>query len=181
MLLLQRAWSDSYGGYWDFPGGSVEPSSDATLLDGVAREVREETGFHVSRIRELVRVDAWVAHMGRRKVAKYSFIVDVHEAAESSAASGEWEDEDDESESDHNSVVTQQQQQQQHMPLNWEDQVQLAEAEHQRYVWATEEEVEASVVNKRNGRGEEGPYLFVGIQGETALEAFRKYKSLKGD
>lgn len=178
MLLLQRAWTDSYGGYWDFPGGSIEPSSDATLLDGVVREVLEETGFHVSRIRELVRVDAWVmnTHMGtRRKVAKYSFIVDVHEAAASSLSAGdEWESASG-SESDHDSVVTTQQ------TLHWEDQVQLAEAEHQRYVWATEEEVEASVVNKRNGRGEEGLYPFVGIQGETALEAFRKYKGFRWD
>ncbi|KAL1969200.1 hypothetical protein VTN77DRAFT_454 [Rasamsonia byssochlamydoides] len=172
MLLLQRAWSDSYGGYWDFPGGSIETESDATLLDGVAREVFEETGYHVSRIRELVTVDTWTRMSrvrGERRVAKFSFIVEVHESAAALSSGG---GEEIHAESKDDSVVVQQK------PVDWEDQVILAESEHQRYTWATEEEVETSVINKRNGRREEGPYIFAGVQGATALEAFRKYKGL---
>jgi 8-oxo-dGTP pyrophosphatase MutT (NUDIX family) len=81
MLIIQRALDDSFGGYWDFPGGSLEPE-DQTLLDGVAREVFEETGLHVSHIRDLVRVDEWVERKSLGVAGKWSFVVDVHEAAD---------------------------------------------------------------------------------------------------
>lgn len=83
ILLLQRALTDSMPGCWEGPGGSHEPDQDGTLLDGVVREVLEETGLHVSRIVELVAVDGWT-HKRRDgqfiRVAKYSFIVEVYEA-----------------------------------------------------------------------------------------------------
>ncbi|KAJ6780397.1 hypothetical protein PWT90_03541 [Aphanocladium album] len=44
VLLLRRAASDSYPLRWEIPGGSVD-ASDATVLDGVARELWEETGL----------------------------------------------------------------------------------------------------------------------------------------
>ncbi|RJE23943.1 NUDIX domain protein [Aspergillus sclerotialis] len=82
-LLLQRSFSDSYGGYWENPGGSVEPT-DKTLLEGVAREVLEETGLHISKFLDLVCVDQWVSVKPDRvrKVAKFSFITEVYEAAD---------------------------------------------------------------------------------------------------
>lgn len=89
MLLLQRAASDSHGGRWDFPGGSVE-STDASLLDGVAREVFEETGFHVSHFEDFVHTNKWekLYRDGRlRRSAKFSFLVHVHEATNDN-----WED-----------------------------------------------------------------------------------------
>lgn len=81
MLIIQRALDDSFGGYWDFPGGSLEPT-DQTLLDGVAREVLEETGLHVSKIRDIVRIDEWVVPKSLGLAGKWSFVVDVHEAAD---------------------------------------------------------------------------------------------------
>lgn len=87
MLIIQRALHDSFGGYWDFPGGSLEPE-DQTLLDGVAREVFEETGLHVSRIRDIVRVDEWIEPKSLGLAGKWSFVVDVHEAADTVA----WEE-----------------------------------------------------------------------------------------
>ena len=83
-LLLRRALTDSMPGCWEGPGGSYEADEDGTLLDGVVREVLEETGLHVSRIVELVSVDGWT-HKRREdgrfvRIAKYSFIVEVHEA-----------------------------------------------------------------------------------------------------
>lgn len=83
-LLLRRALTDSMPGCWEGPGGSHEADEDGTLLDGVVREVLEETGLHVSRIVELVSVDGWT-HQRRdngrfMRIAKYSFIVEVHEA-----------------------------------------------------------------------------------------------------
>ncbi|KAK5791850.1 hypothetical protein VI817_007159 [Penicillium citrinum] len=83
ILLIQRALTDTMGGVWEGPGGSIEPDLDKTLLDGVAREVLEETGLNVSRFLDLVTVDSW-QHLRRNgemlRIAKYSFIVDVYEA-----------------------------------------------------------------------------------------------------
>ncbi|EEA21498.1 hypothetical protein TMatcc_009085 [Talaromyces marneffei ATCC 18224] len=87
MLIIQRAFDDSFGGYWDFPGGSLDPE-DQTLLDGVAREVFEETGLHVSKIRDIARIDEWIEPKSLGLVGKFSFVVDVHEAADTM----EWEE-----------------------------------------------------------------------------------------
>lgn len=149
-LLLRRALSDSYGGYWDFAGGSLE-DSDQTLLDGVAREVLEETGYHVSRIRELARVDEWTRTTASPglpavlNVAKFSFVVDVHETRDTKG---------------------------------WEEKVRLDPREHMEFVWATEAEVRQSVLHKNEGCREQGPYAFVGVQGATLLEGFQKLKAL---
>ncbi|EFR02818.1 hypothetical protein MGYG_09100 [Nannizzia gypsea CBS 118893] len=80
-LLLRRAITDSLGGLWEGPGGSCD-DTDATVLDSVAREVYEETGLHVSRIRDLVAVDQWDRVKGgeHTKAIKFTFWVDVHEA-----------------------------------------------------------------------------------------------------
>jgi ADP-ribose pyrophosphatase YjhB (NUDIX family) len=83
ILLIQRAMTDTMSGCWEGPGGAVEPDIDQTLLDGVAREVLEETGLNVSRFVDLVGVDSW-QHLRRNgdtlRIAKYSFIIDVYEA-----------------------------------------------------------------------------------------------------
>ncbi|EED16938.1 NUDIX domain protein [Talaromyces stipitatus ATCC 10500] len=138
MLIIQRALDDSYGGYWDFPGGSLEPH-DQTILDGVAREVLEETGLHVSKIRDIVRIDTWIGSKSQMLVAgKFSFVVDVHEAADT---------------------------------VGWEEKIKLAPEEHVRWLWVSEEEIEKSAV--RPGEDRIVPYAFVGVQGETAWEAFK--------
>lgn len=85
ILLIQRAMTDTMSGCWEGPGGAVEPDIDQTLLDGVAREVLEETGLNVSRFVDLVGVDSW-QHLRRNgemlRIAKYSFILEVYEAKE---------------------------------------------------------------------------------------------------
>ncbi len=43
-LLICRAATDTYPLTWEVPGGSVD-ASDATILDGVARELWEESGL----------------------------------------------------------------------------------------------------------------------------------------
>ncbi|PYH95654.1 hypothetical protein BO71DRAFT_482697 [Aspergillus ellipticus CBS 707.79] len=58
-LLLQRSPHDSYPYHWEGPGGGIEPAQDATLLDGAAREVFEETGLRVVRFVDVVAVDRW--------------------------------------------------------------------------------------------------------------------------
>lgn len=118
-LLLQRSLTDSYGGFWENPGGSVEPS-DASLLHAVAREVFEETGLHVSGFIDLVCVDRWTSvKMDRvREVAKFSFVVEVREALEGNRdANGN----------------------------GWTERVVRDEDEHQDLMWATEEQVREGV------------------------------------
>ncbi|RAH81208.1 hypothetical protein BO86DRAFT_456646 [Aspergillus japonicus CBS 114.51] len=82
-LLLQRSITDSYPCHWENPGGLIDPVRDATVLAGVAREVREETGLHVSRFVDLVCVDEWTK-MKRGVLlqeTKVTFLVEVREAA----------------------------------------------------------------------------------------------------
>ncbi len=45
-LLAQRPEGKVYSGYWEFPGGKVEP--DESLLHTLERELWEELGIHVS-------------------------------------------------------------------------------------------------------------------------------------
>jgi 8-oxo-dGTP diphosphatase len=46
-LLAQRPAGKVYAGYWEFPGGKVEPGEPAH--EALARELREELGIDVER------------------------------------------------------------------------------------------------------------------------------------
>lgn len=45
-LLARRPAGKVYAGYWEFPGGKVEP--DEPLEDALARELHEELGIDVA-------------------------------------------------------------------------------------------------------------------------------------
>lgn len=45
-LALRRSMTSSWGGYWNFPGGSVDPGEFA--LGAAIRELEEEAGLTVS-------------------------------------------------------------------------------------------------------------------------------------
>lgn len=45
VLLGQRPDGKPYAGYWEFPGGKVEP--DEAILDALKREMQEELGIKV--------------------------------------------------------------------------------------------------------------------------------------
>ena len=44
-LVSQRLPEDSFGGFWEFPGGKLNPGE--SLEAGLAREIREELGVQV--------------------------------------------------------------------------------------------------------------------------------------
>src|SRR4051812_28674545 len=46
-LLAQRPPDKVYAGYWEFPGGKIEPGE--TAADALARELHEELGIEVGR------------------------------------------------------------------------------------------------------------------------------------
>lgn len=69
VLITRRSEDTVYAGYWEFPGGKVEPGESPE--DCAAREVREEVGLAVKPVQRLavvehtyehgrVRLNAWV-------------------------------------------------------------------------------------------------------------------------
>ncbi|KAL4982687.1 NUDIX hydrolase domain-like protein [Aspergillus falconensis] len=163
VLLLQRSFEDSYGGQWEGPGGSCDPE-DESILDGVAREVLEESGLHVSRFVELAGKEEWVKQRPDRVelVAKFTFIVEVHEAkAVTSAYNGREEDAGLPADKLHAGIVAP------GLERRWEEMVKLDPAEHRDFEWVTEEEVR---------EGEEdatGKHKSFADMGKTILGAFR--------
>ncbi|KAL4782139.1 NUDIX hydrolase domain-like protein [Aspergillus varians] len=168
ILLLQRAFEDSYGGQWEGPGGSCDPE-DETILDGVAREVLEESGLHVSRFVELAGKHEWVKLRPDRVelAVKYTFIVEVHEARPAVPGDGQ----------DENGLPTDKLEKGTVVPglgRRWEEKVKLAPAEHRAFEWVTEEEV------REGDENESGKYKSFGNQGKTILDAFQMFRERPG-
>ncbi|MFF9123071.1 NUDIX hydrolase [Streptomyces sp. NPDC014889] len=60
---------------WDVVGGHVEPGE--SLLDALAREVEEETGWRLRRVRRLLGITAWTGDDGRGVRREADYLVEV--------------------------------------------------------------------------------------------------------
>jgi mutator protein MutT len=54
ILITQRLADDTLGGYWEFPGGKVEPGEE--LVPALQRELREEIGIEAEIGAEIHRI-----------------------------------------------------------------------------------------------------------------------------
>ncbi|MBL1094813.1 MULTISPECIES: NUDIX hydrolase [Streptomyces] len=64
-----------FPGAWDIVGGHVEPGE--TLLEALAREVTEETGWRLRRVRTLLGVTAWTGDDGGGLRHEADYLVEV--------------------------------------------------------------------------------------------------------
>ncbi|KAB8228783.1 NUDIX hydrolase [Aspergillus alliaceus] len=156
VLLLQRAPTDSLPGYWEGPGGGCE-ESDESILAAVVREVVEESGFHVSRIVDLVGVEEWTKESNGTMLfaVKFTFLVEVYEA-QGVLGEGAAETEEEEKKVDVGGEAVRW----------WEDRVRLAPGEHSAFEWATEEQVKLGLEGK-------GKYKILEDEKRNLLKAFR--------
>lgn len=78
LLIVQRAPHDSYPLRWEVPGGGID-LEDESILHGLARELREETGLKARHVSGLV--GKGYTFLTRRPicVCKYSFLVEVED------------------------------------------------------------------------------------------------------
>lgn len=80
LLLLKRAESDSFPGYWEIPGGKMKPGE--TIREAVYREIFEETGLTVQFVlKELVTV-RWVDDQSGDQWVQMGFLVTVEQSAD---------------------------------------------------------------------------------------------------
>jgi 8-oxo-dGTP diphosphatase len=63
VLFAQRPPGKAYAGYWEFPGGKIEPGESAQ--DALVRELQEELGVHVTT------ATAWLT---QRHVYPHAFV-----------------------------------------------------------------------------------------------------------
>lgn len=77
VLLLQRPADDFMGGIFELPSGKVEAGE--TLNDALIREVKEETGFVVTDIREYIGSFDYASGSGK-KCRQFNFAVTVAHA-----------------------------------------------------------------------------------------------------
>ncbi|WP_327291883.1 NUDIX hydrolase [Streptomyces sp. NBC_01198] len=64
-----------FPGAWDIVGGHVEPGE--SLMEALAREVLEETGWRLRRVRRLLGITSWTGDDGRGLRHEADYLVDV--------------------------------------------------------------------------------------------------------
>jgi mutator protein MutT len=87
ILISRRKNGDSFGGYWEFPGGKIEP--DETAEQAVARELHEELAIRITPVRAL---DVIEHDYPKARVVLYPFVcrLDAGEPAAVCVAEFAW-------------------------------------------------------------------------------------------
>lgn len=73
-LIFKRSKEDSYEGYWEFPGGKVDPGE--TLDQALVREIEEELAVSVD-IHSLVYVDYNEHQYPKKKIRLHLFLYEI--------------------------------------------------------------------------------------------------------
>jgi mutator protein MutT len=81
ILICRRRSNGSFGGYWEFPGGKIEPGE--TAAECVRRELREELDITVTPVRGL---DVIEHEYPKARVRLHPFLC-RHDAGEPTAVS----------------------------------------------------------------------------------------------
>jgi 8-oxo-dGTP pyrophosphatase MutT (NUDIX family) len=77
LLIIQRSLLEfAMPTKWEVPGGGVD-DTDPTILHGLAREVFEEAGLHLTRVVDLVAIDEFGGRRGQ--YCKWTFEIEVAE------------------------------------------------------------------------------------------------------
>ncbi|MEU5211567.1 NUDIX domain-containing protein [Streptomyces sp. NPDC020742] len=76
-VFVQKRSADRrlFPGCWDIVGGHVEPGE--SLLDALGREIAEETGWRLRRVRHLLGVISWTGDDGRGRRREADYVVEV--------------------------------------------------------------------------------------------------------
>lgn len=61
ILIDQRLADDAFGGFWEFPGGKLEP--DETIEECIKREIKEELDIEIQVREKLVNIDHSYSHV----------------------------------------------------------------------------------------------------------------------
>lgn len=75
VLILERKKDDFMGGIDELPSGNLELGE--TILDGMLREVKEETNLDVKNILKYINSFDYVSGSGK-KARQYNFLVEVN-------------------------------------------------------------------------------------------------------
>lgn len=144
LLIVQRAADETaFPNKWEVPGGSCE-RNDPSVAHSLGREVFEETSLRLTRFcRQIGQSNSWVGR-DNTKWLKLTFEIEVEEVH---GLGGQYTKEGYEQ-------------------VN----IKLDPKEHQKYAWATEDEIKESHVTS-------GPYpTITESQSEKMLEAFALHR-----